>query len=132
MPTRNIPVAEAGPLVADLMLRDPRTVPSTTTVAEARAAFANPRERMLLVTVDGRFAGAVPRERVSDDLDADLTLAALLDAAVPRVSPADAAARALELLDAGESERLPVVEEDGSLVGLVCFNRRRNVFCVDG
>ena len=31
-----------------------------------------------------------------------------------------------------ESERLPVVEADGSLVGLVCFNRRRNVFCVDG
>jgi CBS domain-containing protein len=48
------------------------------------------------------------------------------------VTPADAASRALELLDADESERLPVVEEDGSLVGLVCFNRRRNVFCVDG
>ena len=48
------------------------------------------------------------------------------------MAPADAAARALELLDAGQSERLPVVEEDGSLVGLVCFNRRRNVFCVDG
>ena len=132
MPTRNVPVAEAGPLVADLMLRDPRTVPSTTTVAEAREALANPRERMLLVTADGRFAGAVPRGRVSDDLDADLTLEALLDAEVPRVTPADAASRALELLGADESDRLPVVEEDGSLVGLVCFNRRRNVFCVDG
>lgn len=132
MPTRNVPVDEAGPLVADLMLRDPRTVPATTTVAEAREALANPRERMLLVTVDGRFAGAVPRDRVSDDLDARLTLDALLDADVPRVAPADAAARALELLDADESERLPVVETDGSLVGLVCFNRRRNVFCVDG
>jgi CBS domain-containing protein len=114
------------------MLRDPRTVPSTTTVAAAREALANPRERMLLVTVDGRFAGAVPRERISDDLGPDLTLEALLDAEVPRLAPADAASRALELLDADESDRLPVVEEDGSLVGLVCFNRRRNVFCVDG
>jgi CBS domain-containing protein len=132
MPTRNVPVADAGPLVADVMLRDPRTVPAATTVAEAREALANPRERMLLVTRDGRFAGAVPRDRISDDLDDGLTLEALLDEETPRVTPEEPSRRALELLDADESERLPVVEADGSLVGLVCFNRRRNVFCVDG
>ena len=38
----------------------------------------------------------------------------------------------LELLDADGGERLPVVAEDGGLVGLVCFNRARGVFCVDG
>jgi CBS domain-containing protein len=132
MPTRNVPVAEAGPLVADVMLRAPRTVSARTTVSQARQALANPRERMLLVTRDGRFAGAVPRERVTDDLDAALTLDALLDAAAPRVTPADAASRALELLEAEQSERLPVVEPDGRLVGLVCFNRSRGHFCVDG
>jgi CBS domain-containing protein len=132
MPTRNIPAAEAGPAVADLMLRDPRTVTSQTTVAEARGAFANPRERMLLVTDDGRFTGAVPRALVTDDLDAAMTLGSLLDAATPRVAPGDSAGRALELLEADQSERLPVVEADGTLVGLVCFNRNRGVFCVDG
>ena len=133
MPTRNVPVAEAGPSVADLMLRGPRTVAPDTTVAEARAAFANPRERMLLVTDGGgRFTGSVPRAAITDDLADGQTLGELLDADVPRVMPADSASRAIELLDADQSERLPVVEPDGTLVGLVCFNRNRGVFCVDG
>jgi CBS domain-containing protein len=132
MPTRNVPVAEAGPRVADLMLRDPRTVGPEASVAEAREAFANPRERMLLVTDAGRFSGSVPRALVTDELDAGMTLGELLDAEASRVTPDDSAGRALELLEAEQSERLPVVDEDGALVGLVCFNRSRGVFCVDG
>ena len=133
MPTRNVPVAEAGPRVADLMLRGPRTVAADTTVAEAREAFANPKERMLLVTDGaGRFTGSVARATITDELADGQTLGELLDAEVPRVAPDDAASRAIDLLDADQSERLPVVEPDGTLVGLVCFNRHRGVFCVDG
>ena len=132
MPTRNVPVAAAGPLVADVMLHAPRTVSPGTTVAEAREAFENPRERMLLVTHEGRFVGAVAREQIEEDLDGATTLAALLDADAPRVSPDDASSRALQLLEAEDTERLPVVEPDGTLVGLVCFNSRRGHFCVDG
>jgi CBS domain-containing protein len=131
VPSRNITVAEAGPRVADLMLRSPRTVSPETTVAEAREAIVNDRERMLVVTREGRYVGAVPRDAVTDDLDDALTLEALLDARVPRVAPDDAAARALDLLDRQEYDRLPVVAPDGTLAGLVCFSRSQGTFCVE-
>jgi CBS domain-containing protein len=47
------------------------------------------------------------------------------------VEPGDPVARAVELLDAEQADRLPVVADDGTLVGLVCFNRRQGHFCVD-
>jgi CBS domain-containing protein len=130
MPTRNVPVSEAGSRVEDVMLREPRTLSPDATVAEARKAFENPRERLLLLARDGAFVGAVSREALTEDLAADATLETL---AVHgrRVTPDDSVARALELLEAGGGERLPVVADDGSLVGLVCFNARRGVFCVD-
>jgi CBS domain-containing protein len=131
MGTRNLPIADAGPLVADLMLRTPRTVAPETTVAEARVAFENAKERMLLVARDGRFVGAVRRDVVTGDVDSAAPLAELLDADAPRVGPSDSAAHAIELLEQRQTERLPVVEPDGTLIGLVCFNPKRQVFCVD-
>ena len=130
MPTRNIPMADAGPQVGDVMLREPRAVAPETTVAEARATFENPRVRLLLVARDATFLGAVTREDVGPDVADDAPLGELAaDAA--RVLPEDPVARAIELLDAEASERLPVVAGDGTLVGLVCFNRRHGHFCVD-
>jgi CBS domain-containing protein len=130
MPTRNVPVTEAGPRVADVMLRSPRTMRPTTTVAEARRAFENPRERLLLVARGDTFLGAIGRAALTQDLPGDTTLAELeLDGA--RVSPDDSVPHALALLDADDGERLPVVGPGETLVGLVCFNRRQSQFCVD-
>jgi CBS domain-containing protein len=130
MPTMNVPVARAGPRVEDVMLRAPRTLSPTTTVAEARQAFENPRERLLLVARGETFLGAIDREALAGDLPGDATVEALLQDK-PRVTTDDSVSHALELLDADGGERLPVVEPDGRLVGLVCFNRRRGHFCVD-
>jgi CBS domain-containing protein len=130
MPTRNVPVAEAGSRVEEIMLREPRTLSPDATVAEARRAFENPRERLLLVAREGVFLGAVSREALTDDLAGDATLAALVDDG-PRVTPEDSVEHALALLEADGGERLPVVAADGGLVGLVCFNRRKRHFCVD-
>jgi CBS domain-containing protein len=131
MPTRNIPLADAGPRVADVMLREPRAVPPQTTVAEARATFENPRVRLLLVADGDRFLGAVTREHVPDGVPDDATLGPVA-AGAALVAPDDPVDRAVELLDADGGDRLPVVDADGSLVGLVCFNRRHGHFCVDG
>ncbi len=65
-------------------------------------------------------------------MPADAPLGALADTTLSRVTPGEPVARVLELLDADAGERLPVVQEDGTLVGLVCFNRARGVFCVGG
>jgi CBS domain-containing protein len=132
MPTRNVPLADAGPRVADVMMREPRVVAPETTVAQAREAFENPRVRLLLVGRDGAFLGAVTREVVGPDVDGATTLEELAGGDRALVRPDDPVSRALELLDAEQGERLPVVEVDGTLVGLVCFNRKHGHFCVDG
>jgi CBS domain-containing protein len=131
MPTRNIPLADAGPRVEDVMLRGPRTYAPDTTVAEARVEFENPKVRLLLVARDDTYLGAVTRETLGDELGGDVPLEALAAGERMQIDPDDPVERAVELLDARQTDRLPVVEDDGTLVGLVCFNRRQGHFCVD-
>ncbi len=132
MPTRNIPVADAGPRAADVMLREPRAVPPATTVREAREMFENPRVRLLLVADGDQFLGAVTRAHLGEGVDGSLPLGPLAAEAV-RVRPEDPVDRVVALLEADEeADRLPVVAGDGTLVGLVCFNRKHGHFCVDG
>jgi CBS domain-containing protein len=132
MPTRNVPLADAGPHVEDVMLRGPRTYPPETTVAEARAEFENPKVRLLLVARGETYLGAVTRDTIGDELAGDVTLDTLATASAGvEVDPGDPVDQAVELLETRQTDRLPVVEEDGTLVGLVCFNRRHGHFCVD-
>lgn len=131
MPVRNIPLAEVGPLARDVMLRSPDTVPADMTVAAARHRLESPRLRMLLVAEGERLIGAVSRERLAGERDDDLALAQLADPNSPRVGPLETVPRVLELLERADTERLPVVDEDDHLLGLVCFNRRKRQFCVD-
>jgi CBS domain-containing protein len=131
MPTRNIPLDAAGPRVEDVMLRGPRTVAPETTVAEARESFENPRVRLLLVARGDAFLGAVTREMIGDELAGDVTLEALATDDGTLVDPADPVGRVVELLELKQTDRLPVVTDDRTLVGLVCFNRRQGHFCVD-
>ena len=130
MSTRNIPVADAGPSAADVMLRDPRTVAPSTTAGEARAEFENPRVRLLLVADGERFLGAVTRADLGDDVDDAQSLGALASDAV-LVRPEEPVERVVGLLGDAETDRLPVVDGKGALLGLVCFNRRHGHFCVD-
>lgn len=132
MPTRNIPVQSAAGRAEDVMLSGPRTYPPEATAGDARAAFENPRERLLLVARGDRFLGALTREALADGVGDDEPLAHLIDPDSARVQPGDPVERVLELLDAADAERLPVVRDDGTLVGLVCFNRRGAHFCVNG
>jgi CBS domain-containing protein len=113
------------------MLREPRAVAPETTVAEARETFENPKVRLLLVADGERYLGAVTRDHVGDEVAGDATLDGLA-AEGALVRPDEPVARAVELLDADGSDRLPVVSGDGTLVGLICFNRRHGHFCVDG
>jgi len=132
VPTRNVPLQSAGPRVEDVMLRDPRTVGPETTVGQARATFENPRVRLLLVTRDSTFVGAVTRESLPAGAADDEPLGALARDDGALVAPDDPVAHAVELLDARNTDRLPVVGRDGALAGLVCFNRRQRHFCVGG
>lgn len=131
MGTENIPLGSAGPLVADVMLRAPRTVTPAATVADARRAFENPRERLLLVARGATYEGVVGRDEVEGKISDQATLGELMRRDWARVTPQDTVSHALELLEENGGERLPVVTDGGELVGLVCFNRNRACFCVD-
>ncbi|HYM57951.1 MAG TPA: CBS domain-containing protein [Solirubrobacteraceae bacterium] len=131
MATENVTLESAGPLVADVMLRAPRTVAPAATVADARRAFENPRERLLLVAGGATYVGVIGRDQLEGDVSDQATLGELVRRDWARVTPHDTVSRALELLDANGADRLPVVTDGGELVGLVCFNQSRACFCVD-
>ena len=124
-PTKNVPAAAAGPLVRDVMLAAPDTLPPAATVADARARFESPRHKLLLVADGDRYVGSVTRESIAG-ADDDTALGELTPAPVPTLAPDDPFERALEL----ERSRTPVVHADGRLAGLVCFNGTAQTFCV--
>ncbi|HET6550944.1 MAG TPA: CBS domain-containing protein [Solirubrobacter sp.] len=126
--TVHIPVADAGPAVRDIMLREARAVGPDTPVADVRETFANPKVKLLLVTDGERFLGTIGR----DDLPAGDggTIEAHVRADAPRVSPDEPVARALELVEATGLSRIPVVGDGERLQGLVCFNAEHAAFCV--
>jgi CBS domain-containing protein len=125
----NVPVAEAGPTVGDVMLPDPDVHPSTATVADARRAFESPRQKLLVIADGSTYVGAVRRESTEGDAADDAPITSL-ETAVPVLGPDDPTERIFEIVDEHGLTRIPVVGEDGTLLGLVCFNRGRDSFCV--
>jgi len=125
--TRHIPLTEAGPTVSDVMLREAGTVTPDHSLAEARETFANPRVRLILVADDDRYLGALTPADVPETGDGPIGPHVRADA--PRVAPEDPVQRALDLVEATGMDRIPVVDADDQLLGLVCWNTRRSVFC---
>jgi CBS domain-containing protein len=121
--TRHIPLEQAGPAVRDVMLAEARTIPPDTPVHEVRETFANPRVKLLLVAEDERFLGTLS----PDDVPADGTIAAGVNTGAATLSPDDGIERALELLE--HTSRVPVVDPEGRLHGLVCLNKGKSAFC---
>jgi CBS domain-containing protein len=121
--TRHIPLETAGPAVRDVMLAEARTIPPDPPVEDVRETFANPRVKLLLVAEGERFVGTL----TPDDVPATGTIAQGVDASAPTLAPDDGIDRALELLE--HTSRVPVVDADGRLHGLVCLNRGKSAFC---
>jgi CBS domain-containing protein len=121
--TRHIPLDAAGPTVRDVMLAEARTIPPDTPVQDVRETFANPRVKLLLVAEGERFLGTL----TPDGVPAAGTIADGVDTDTPTLNPDDGVARALELLE--HTSRVPVVDADGRLHGLVCLNRGKSAFC---
>jgi CBS domain-containing protein len=123
--TRHIPLDAAGPTVRDVMLKEARAIAPDTPVAEVRETFENPHVKLMLVADGDRYLGTLSPDAVDGRTG---TVGALVDPDTPRLAPDDTVSRALELLGA-DVDRVPVVDEDGRLQGLVCLNRRRGAFC---
>ena len=120
-----------GKTVADVIVRLPKTLSPGTSVAQARAAFADDHVHMLLLTENGRLKGTLVRTDLADHLDgieAALPHSRIVGRTIPADTPAELA-RAI-LLACGQ-RRFAVVDADDLLLGLLCLKRRLNGFCGD-
>jgi CBS domain-containing protein len=105
------------------------TLPAATTVGELRAYFAASDSRKLALLVDGeRFAGAVAVEALAAGAAADAPAAELAQRG-PTVPPDAPAERARDLALADPTHRLPVVDGDGRLLGIVAIDTTLTRFC---
>lgn len=108
------------------------TIPAGATVAEARAYFAASTSRRLAFVVDdGRYVGSL----TLDDLPAPPCAG---DPVLPfvqvgqTVGSGEAAAVGRDLALASASRRVPVVDEEQRLLGVVALNRTCEWFCGTG
>ena len=125
-----------GRSVSDVMLRAPKTLRSTCTLAGVRESFRDDHVHLLLlVDGDGGLVGTLSRtdlqslgaEAAPDDLPA-LGLSTLAGRTIDSGFDAELARCAL----AGAAERRrAVVDEQGRLIGLLCLKRSGSGFCRD-
>ena len=129
-PTLEVPPPELlGKAVGDLLVRRPKTLPCDTTVAQARACFADDHVHMLLLTKRGRLLGTLVRTDLRaeyGDTDLALTYSRLSGRTVAVDLPAETARKFLMALG---QRRLAVMDEGGMLVGLLCLKSRLTGFC---
>ena len=127
-----------GKRVSQVMVTDPKSLPVDATVGEVLDVFDDDHVHMVLLVEGAILRGTVERDDVQTDLWSDrdrhrmnrpaLSLASLSGRTVLPTMPALAA---WELLRARRSRRSAVVDERGSLLGLLCLKRRLTGFCSD-
>ena len=116
-----------GAVVADVMLRDPKTLPAGATVGQVRELLERPSVQMVLLADAGVFTGAVTElpAGVADDEPATT----VADPTPLALGPDESAAAAFELATRLPHRRIVVLDEQRRLLGLLCLNSTRTRFC---
>ena len=125
-----IRIDEAGGLtVADITHAKFTALPATATVGDVRAWFAaSTSRRQAFVADDGRYVGSLtPRDLEGVDDPARPAVDVAQDG--PTVSPGATAAEGRDLALLTESRRVPVVDDDGVLLGVVAVTGDMQSFC---
>lgn len=115
--------------VADVMHRHLTTLPASTTVDELRAYFdTSGSRRLALIVDDGRYVGSIEASELPGDADGAATLTAYA-VRHATIAPGALATEARERGVAEPSRRIPVVDDAGTLVGIVAVTRTLDGFC---
>jgi CBS domain-containing protein len=118
-----------GLSVRDILHAKWSALEATATVADARDYFAaSGSRRMALVCDDGRYVGALTPAQLAGDLDADLPLAEVAERG-PTVTPDDPATTGRDVALQTDARRVPVIDADGRLVGVVAVTGDLTSFC---
>jgi hypothetical protein len=118
----------AGLTAADVMLRQPKSLPGTATVADVRAMLADhPSVQMVLLADDGVFRGAITDipEHASDNDEA----LGYADPQPESLAATESAATAFEAAARNPHRRVVVLGESKELLGLLCLDKTRSRFC---
>lgn len=124
------PLNEASNLsAADVVHKRFSALPANCTVAEVRDWFAASSHRRIAVLADDRrYAGSLTPEDLGDDVDPRRPAADLARPG-PTVPPQAAAHTAHELAIATSALRVPVVDDNGTLIGVVGVTDDLAGFC---
>ncbi|HWH12892.1 MAG TPA: CBS domain-containing protein [Solirubrobacteraceae bacterium] len=108
------------------------TIPAGATLAQARAYFAASTSRRLAFVVDdGRYVGSLTPGDLPVDGSPDDPVTPLAWVG-PTVRSREPAAVGRDLALASDSLRVPVIDDDDTLLGVVAVNRTREWFCGTG
>ena len=112
------------------MISRPKTLPSTATVADARPGSSRTRSVRTALVVEAAATPADTREDVAgeDDGAAVAALASSATGGPLRTTPAEFPR---SNSNAAGTDRLAVVDPDGTLRGLACLSRSHGQLCTD-
>ena len=114
---------------ADVIHKRFGALPADASVAQVRDWFAaSSHRRMAFLADHGRYAGSIMRDDLNGDLDATRP-AAHLARPGPTIAPEARADAAYQLAIATEAHRVPVVDHDGTLIGVVGVTDDLAAFC---
>jgi Mg/Co/Ni transporter MgtE len=129
----NIRTDAADGLTADAVMHaHPSTLPASATIGDVRDYFAASTSRRLgfLVDEDGGFAGSLTPAHVATGDPA--RPAADVAERGPTVAPDESAVTARDLALRTDTRRVPVVDRDGRLVGVIAVTGDLQSFCGTG
>jgi predicted transcriptional regulator len=118
--------------VEAVMLRRPKTLPRSASVADLRRLFANQSVRTALLVDGDRFVATVERTDVPEGAAESEPAMAYARTDAERVRSGVLVGDATPQLERSPEGRLVVVAEDGeTLRGLLCLRGAADSFCVD-
>jgi CBS domain-containing protein len=104
-------------------------LPANATVRDVRAWFAeSSHRRMAFLADNGRYIGSLTRADLGGDIDADRA-AAQLARPGPVIAPEAPASTGHQLALTTDALRVPVVDRDGTLLGVIGVTDDLEAFC---
>jgi CBS domain-containing protein len=121
-----------GLTVADVINKRFAALPASATVGDVRDWFAaSSHRRMAILANEGRYIGSLAPVHVADDVDAARPAAEVAQHG-PTIAPDAPASAGEELALLTDARRVPVVDRDGRLLGIVSVTEDLTGFCGTG
>lgn len=115
--------------VAEAMVTVPRTLPASVRVEEARAAFADPKVHLLLLTRGPRLVTTLTRADLAGAVGGPVRWHGRTAGRV--TAPGEPLAEVGAWMRRTATRRLAVIAEDDRLLGLLCLKADGSGFCSD-